>query len=366
MASTIGFIREYLAPRPVAIEVGDLTYRRGEDTLPARLFRRGGRSRRRRPAWILLHGLTYHGRNHPSLDRFARALAASGAVVIVPEIPEWSTLRVAPAATGPSIAGAFETLRALPDVDADRIGVFGFSFGATQALTALANPRLGDRIGALAAWGGYCDLHRLFHFGITGEHELDGVRDRVAPDPYGAWIMGANYVTGIPHLANYAELAGALHELAQASGRAGIYAGDSHYDPLKARLRAGLPPEQREIFRIFAPLPTDPPIDQELVAGLAHELADAALRADPLLDPRPLIPGLGVRTAIAHGREDTLVPYTESLRLSRILPPGTGAGCTITSLFAHSTGASRALDTLTRARETTRFCIMLNRILNLI
>lgn len=366
MASTIGFIREYLAPRPESILVRDLTYHRGEDTLPARLFRGAALGRRRRPAWILLHGLTYHGRKHPSLDRFARALAASGATVIVPEIPEWSKLRVAPDATGPGIAGALEVLHADPDVDPDRIGVFGFSFGATQALATLADSRLGDRIRALVAWGGYCDLHRLFHFGITGEHELDGIRDRVAPDPYGAWIMGANYITGIPRLANYTELAAALYELAQASGKAGIYAGDSHYDPLKARLRERLPPEQREVFRVFAPLATDPPADQELVAELVHDLAEAALRADPLLDPRPLIPDLRVRTAIAHGREDTLVPYTESLRLSRFLPPGTGAGCTITSLFAHSTGASRALNTLTRARETARFCAMLNRILHLL
>jgi len=366
MASTIGFIREYLAPRPAAIEVRDLTYRRGEETLPARLFRRADSGRRRRPAWILLHGLTYHGRTHPSLDRFARALAASGAVVIVPEIPEWSRLRVAPDATGPSIAGALDALRSDPAVDTDRIGVIGFSFGATQALAALADPRLGDGIRALVAWGGYCDLHRLFHFGVTGEHELDGVRDRVAPDPYGAWVMGANYVTGIPGLGDYSELAAALHELAQASGRAGVYAGDSHYEPLKARLREGLPPAQREIFRIFAPLPTDPPLDHGFVAEMARELADAALRADPLLDPRPLIPELRVRTAIAHGREDTLVPYTESLRLSRVLPADTRAGCTITSLFAHSTGASRALDALTRARETARFCYMLDRILHLI
>lgn len=365
MASTIGFIREYLSPRPDSVPVRELTYRRGEETLPARLFEGAGRRMRRRPAWVLLHGLTYHGRNHPSLDRFARALAASGATVIVPEIPEWSRLRVAPGATGPGIAGALAALRAEPRVDPERIGVFGFSFGATQSLAALSDQRLGDQIRALVAWGGYCDLRRLFHFGITGEHELDGVSARMAPDPYGAWIMGANYVNGISRHAAHPELAAALYELAMASGRAGIYAGDSYYEPLKARLRESLPPEQREAFRLFAPLPTDSPAAPDRVAELIHDLAEAALRADPLLDPQPLIPELRVRTAIAHGRDDTLVPYTESLRLSRVLPPATRAGCTITSLFAHSTGASRALDAFSRARETARFCTMLNRILHL-
>ncbi len=364
MSSTIGFLREYLKPRPGRIDVQDITYRRAGEPLPARLYRVTGPNRPR-PAWVLLHGLTYYGRGHPSLDRFARALAASGSTVIVPEIPEWSSLHVAPAATGPSIEGAIDTLVADRLAPADRIGVFGFSFGATQGLAALAEPRIGERVRAIVAWGGYCDLHRLFRFGITGEHELDGVEAHVAPDPYGAWIMGANYVTGIPGHERHSELAAALRELALESGRVGIFAGDPSYDPLKARLRERLPTAQRELFRIFAPLTGETPPEPEPVMELIDGLAGAALRADPLLDPQPLIPALRVKTQVAHGRDDRLVPYTESLRLSRVLPETALGGCTITSLFAHSTGAARALDTLTRARETARFCTLLHRILRL-
>lgn len=369
MFSTIGFLREYLRPRPARIEVRELTYRRRLEgncieLLPAALYRTAGENRLA-PAWVLLHGLTYHGRAHPSLDRFARALAASGSTVIVPEIPEWSALRVAPAATGPSIAGAIDTLLAEGLALEDRIGVFGFSFGATQGLAALADPTLGERVRSLVAWGGYCDLYRLFHYGITGEHELDGVRDRMDPDPYGAWIMGANYLTGIPGYERDTELTAALHELALESGRAGVYAGNSFYDPVKARLRDRLPPAQRETFRIFAPLPDDPPVDLDHVAELARELAASALRADPLLDPTPQLPALRVRSLIAHGREDRLIPYTESLRLSRALPPAAVDRCAITSLFAHSTGSTGALKTLARAREVARFCQTLHRILQL-
>jgi dienelactone hydrolase len=317
------------------------------------------------PAWVLLHGLTYHGRGHPSLDRFARALAASGATVIVPEIPEWSALRVAPAATGPSIAGAIDALVNRGLAAEERIGIFGFSFGATQGLAALADPGLGERVRTFVSWGGYCDLRRLFHFGITGRHELDGVETRIEPDPYGAWIMGANYVTGIPGHGAHHELAAALRELALESGRAGIFAGDPIYDPLKARLHAGLPLGQREIFRIFAPPTGDAPAEPERVAALIDDLAAAALCADPLLDPQPRIPALRVRTLIAHGRDDRLIPYTESLRLSRALPEAADGGCTITSLFTHSTGAAGTLSTLTRAREAARFCALLHRILRL-
>lgn len=346
------------------MEVRELTYRRIGEVLPARIYRISNRSRPG-PAWVLLHGLTYHGRAHTSLDRFARALAASGATIIVPEIPEWSALRVAPAVTGQSISGAIDTLLAEKLAPADRIGVFGFSFGATQALSALADPGLGERVRAMVAWGGYYDIHRLFRFGITGEHELDGVEVQAAPDPYGAWIMGANYVTGIPGHERHTELAAALHELARESGRIGVYAGSQIYDPLKARLRERLPTYQRGLFRLFAPISGDAPPPRDEITELIGELAAAALRADPLLDPQPMIPALGVQTLIAHGRDDTLVPYTESLRLSRAIPETARAGCTITSLFTHSSGAGRTLNALTRARETARFCILLHRILRL-
>src|SRR5690606_13732427 len=39
------------------------------------------------PAWIALGGISCMGRTHPQLVRFAKALASSGAAVLIPEIP---------------------------------------------------------------------------------------------------------------------------------------------------------------------------------------------------------------------------------------------------------------------------------------
>jgi pimeloyl-ACP methyl ester carboxylesterase len=370
MSSTSGFIREYLRPRPGRVELRELTYRRGgvdggTEALPAHFYRLAG-SERPRPAWVLLHGLTYYGRAHPSLDRFARALAASGAAVMVPEIPEWSALRVAPATTGPSIAGAIDTLVGEGYAPEDRIGVFGFSFGATQALGALSDPELGARVRAMVAWGGYCDLHHLFRFGLTGRYELDGVEALATPDPYGTWIMGANFLRRMPGHERYDALATALSNLALESGRIGVAAGDTIYDPLKARLRQDLPLPQRELFDLLAPPTASWPNDSPRAFEFARDLADAALDADPLLDPRPLLPDFGTRTMIAHGRDDLLIPYTESLRLRRALPDACPASCTITSLFAHSTGATRGLGALAQTREAARFYALLHRLLRLV
>ncbi|MFO7261375.1 MAG: hypothetical protein DIU52_009470 [bacterium] len=365
MARTLGFLLQYLRPRPGAVEEAEVPYRRDGETLPATLYRPAGR-RGPHPAWVVLHGLTYRGRYHPSLERLARALAASGALVFVPEIPEWRRLRVAPALTTATIRSAIVALNERADVAEGRIGVLGFSFGATQGLIAASDPELDGKVQGLAAWGGYCDLFNLFRFGIAGEYELDGVSRHSEPDPYGRWIMGANYVTRMPGHAGYTQLAAALEQLAREAGRRGVSAWDPVYDPLKARLRAGLPPAQRELFDIFAPPAGRPVPTLDRARELARELAAAALEADPLLDPAPFLPRVPLRTLLAHGRDDRLVPYTETLRLARAIPAQRRVGCTVTALFAHSGGAEAALGHLGRAREAARFLGLLRDILRLI
>ncbi len=330
MPSTLAFLRYYLRPRPGAVLEQSSTCLRGDQPLPATIFRPAA-GRRPLPAWVVLHGLTYHGKDHPSLLKFTRAVAASGSIVCIPDIPEWKGLRVAPGVTGPSIAAGAAALRARPDVDPQRIGVIGFSFGATQALTALARDHeLAAQIRGIVAWGGYADAKRLFRFGITGTHDLDGVVYHEDPDPYGRWVMGGNYVTGIPGFEDAEPLARALHQLAIAAGKAGIYAADKEMDPFKLEQRARLPEHMQRLFDLFAPLTTQPHPDPARAAALSQELADAAMRADPLLDPAPDLPALQTVTAIAHGRDDRLVPFTESIRLSRALPPGTLRSISIT------------------------------------
>lgn len=366
MPSTLGFLRQYIRPRPGGLVAETGVCMRGDQALPTMIVR-PARIRRPLPGWVVLHGLTYHGKEHPSLVKFAHAVAASGSAVCIPDIPEWKTLHVAPGVTGPSIRAGAEALRAREDIDGDRIGVIGFSFGATQALTALArDPELASEIRGIAAWGGYADAHRLFHFGITGEYELDGVRYREEPDPYGRWVMGGNYVTAIPGFEDAAPLAQALHQLAIAAGKAGVYAADKEMDPHKLRCRETLPESTRELFDLFAPLTTQRHPDLARATALAQELAAAALRTDPLLDPSPDLPAVRTPTFIAHGRDDRLVPFTESYRLARQLPPQVVKALSVTSLFSHSGGTTPNLGPLGLGREVLRFVRLLHGILDLL
>jgi pimeloyl-ACP methyl ester carboxylesterase len=209
-------------------------------------------------------------------------------------------------------------------------------------------------------------VRRLFHFGITGEYDWQGVTYREDPDPYGRWIMGGNYLTAIPGYEGFGATARALHRLAIAAGQAGIYAADAHFDPLKLELRATLSAEEQDVYDLFAPLTTETLKDTARATQLAQDLAAAAVRTDPMFDPAPYFPRVAARTFVAHGRDDRLVPFTEAYRVAAALPPHVLRKAVITSLFAHSGGTRHELDRLGLLREGARFVALLHGILDLV
>ncbi|HEX6308230.1 MAG TPA: hypothetical protein VFZ69_08590 [Longimicrobiales bacterium] len=359
------FLRQYLRPSgDPAIETETIYSRDGEE-LPATVFRPAGRARAL-PGWVVLHGLTRPGRAHPSLQRFARAVASAGNVVLVPEIPEWRDLRVAPAITIPTIRQAVRALQQRDDVRHEHAGLFGFSFGATQALIAAADDETARLLAGVASWGGYSDLHRLFRFGLTGLHDLDGVTYSADPDPYGCWIMAGNYLPRTPGYETAGAVAAALHDLALEAGELRLFAWDPFFDASKRRLRAALDPGDRELFDMIAPETTTPRRDHGPVLELARRLADTALRIDPLLDPAPFLPAVRVPVLFAHGRDDRLIPFTETIRLSRAVPADRIRSTTITALFQHSGGTQTGLGPIGLAREAARFGLLLRRVLGLV
>lgn len=366
MPSTIRFLRRFLRPEPGAVTVEETTYRRGDETLEATLYRPSGRTGAL-PGWVTLHGLTYHGRKHPSLERFAGALAASGAAVLVPDLPEWRRLRVAPKPTVETIRAAVLDLDARGIVESGRIAVMGFSFGATQALIAAADPSLDGHLAGVAAWGGYGDYRRVTRFMFLGEHELDGRQYHMDRDPYGSWILAGNYLPLLPEHRDDGALAGAVLGLALEAGRTGTKSWDPATDALKDAARASLTDRQRAVFDLLAPpaLERLGAEDRERLRALTERLIDAAIAHEPLLEPAPHLPRVRVPVFLAHGRGDRLIPWTEMVRLRRGLPADRLDYSGITSLFAHSFGEKR-FPTPALMLEGLRFVRLLNRMVKLV
>ena len=332
---------------------------RGGRRLPASLFlpRAAGRrahAERYRPipVWVVLHGITRSGRDHPYLVRFARAVASTGQAAVVPEIPEWRAIRLSIAATTATISASLRALEGQRELASRQVGLVGFSFGAPQAIVAPTDPALAGRIACVVAFGGYCSVEESSRFQFTGAHELDGREESLAPDPYARWVVGSNYLTRIPGYEGAGRVAEALRALAAYTGDNNVLATDAAIEPERRRLAASLASRERSLFETLAPpagnLP-DPVGGARLAEGLGGVMAGI-----PELNPVPYLARVNVPVRLVHGTADQLFPYTQTIKLGRAFPPDADVTTTVTGLFAHASGRERTSFVHT-ASEALRF-----------
>jgi len=342
-------------------EEREIVLDRGDREVPASIFTQSGRGRGL-PGWIVLHGITRPGRFHPTLLKFCRALGTSGATVLVPQVPEWKDLRLAPEQTVPTIRAALRGLSGLPETSDGPFGLIGFSFGCPQALIAGADDRAGPRLAVVVGFGGYANLETILRFQLTGLHEWEGETRRKRPDPYGRWIIGGNHLTSIPEHADAGDVEKALSRLALEAGERRILAWDPSYDPLKRKLRATVAPPRRYLFDLFAPPSHEEP-DRELAEEIAPRLAAAAEQVSPLLNANPHLESLYARPQLIHGKSDHLIPFTETLRLQQAFPDPRSVNTTITALFTHSEQEGRLASLRREVTEGIRLIGALRRMI---
>jgi hypothetical protein len=290
------------------------------------------------PLWVLLHGLTVPGLDHPSLRRFCRALARAGVVALVPRIDPWTALDPNPAAARGAVLDALELAVAGAGAGAPPATLAGFSFGAPQAVHLASDPEVAPHLDRVLAWGGYADLEAALRFGFTGEHETpEGAVEWILPDPYLRWIAGAAYLpTGVGGAAAE-EAALALHALAHHAGDTGL---DSRTPAIQARA-AALRQElsgaaSREIWDLFAPPGGGDP-EPGAARDVAAALARAAREAAPTLDPSRDLAPVPVPVHLLHGRSDDLLPWSGTARMAALLQDhAPRVEATLTGLFGHS------------------------------
>ncbi len=359
---TFRSVRSWLTGKAATTEYETLL-NRGDREVPASVIVPCAAARKL-PGWIVLHGLTRPGRFHPTLLRFVRALASSQAAVLVPQVPEWKNLRLAPEYTLSTVRAALEALRRLDATDDGPYGIIGFSFGAPQVMIAASHEDIAEQLGGAVGFGGYCDMERMVRFQMTGEHEWGGVTHRVRPDPYGRWIIGGNHLVSIPEYRDSQDVADALWRLAVEAGERRILAWDPSYDALKNELRKHVAPEHTWLFDLFAP-PSDREPDMSGSEDIAKRLAEAVMESVPLMDPRPYLARIRTQVQLIHGKDDRLIPYTETLRMQASFPAERRIDTTITAFFAHSDQGGRLSSLRHEFREGLKLVRTLGRVLRI-
>ena len=128
---------------------------------------------RRRAGVLVFLGANAAGANDPDVVNLGEALARAGFAVMY----HWSAALGTDANIDPSeidgLIAAYEHLRAQEFVAAERVGLAGFSVGASLALVAAVDERIAHRVAFVNAFGGYHNAGDLL-IQIAAGRTLDG------------------------------------------------------------------------------------------------------------------------------------------------------------------------------------------------
>lgn len=254
------------------------------------------------PGVVLVHGVHRLGIEEPRLQRFSRAVAASGVVVLTPEVAEIADYRVDPVSIE-TIGAAARALRSR--LGGARAGVMGMSFAGGLSLLAAADPRFAGDIGFVVAIGAHHDLARVSRFFATDRiGRPDGSTLDMKAHGYGTLVLVYSRVEQFFPAADVPAARDAI--------RAFLW---ERIDEAKARAR-DLTPEGRATLEAL--------LDHRLDA-VAPRLLETIARDEAAMatvSPRGHLAGIAVPVFLLHGAGDSVIPAVETTWIASEVPAG--------------------------------------------
>jgi dienelactone hydrolase len=267
---------------------------------------------------VLVFGVNSAGRDHPLVVRVSRAIARTGVAVFVPDSASLTAGRLEPAEIG-GVAAAVAAIRALPEIDPDRVGIVGFSVGGSLALLAATDPAIADDLAFVNAFGAYGDATDFLASIASQSYESDGDIIAWQPAPLAREVFGRLLLEQLPP-ADRDLLAEPIDMLVTSGDR-------PRADPSVIEL---LTPAGRFAYE----LATAPDL-----AAARRSIGELPAELRGLLDtlsPARHLDGLRTDIYLMHEVDDFHVPVAESRRLAATLEShGRLARFTEFRLFSH-------------------------------
>ncbi len=256
-----------------------------------------------RAALVLLHGASSGGKDEPRLVDFAAQLAVARFVVLVPDLVRLRKLQLR-TATRTDVVDAVRYMASTPElVPNQNLGIVAISVAAEPAIMATLESAIPEQLRFVFVIGGYYDMLATLTFATTGYFH-DGTEGyRRQPNEYGKWVFALSNVEMLKNAADRRTItAVAWRKLKDP---------DASVDDLIARLT----PEGLVLYRFLAN--TDPGQVRSLLAALPPEvkaeIAALSLSNQDLAAVRATV-------ILVHGRDDNIIPYSESIALAGALP----------------------------------------------
>jgi acetyl esterase/lipase len=250
---------------------------------------------------ILVPGVVRLGKGDPRLVVFAQTLARARFLVFVPDLVNLRQLNVSSKdAEALARAARYVALRAGVGKDAS-VGMMAFSYAAGPALLAAMAEETRETVRFVYAVGPYFSIETAVTYLTTGHFRRNANSPwrQVAPSAYATWVFILSCAAWLDDPDDRRILT-AIADMKLADP-------DAEISGLLAQLGA----EGRKIHALLAN--TDPQNVPGLIAGLPEPVRSELRTLD--LSRRDLN-DLKARLILIHGRDDLLIPHTESIALS--------------------------------------------------
>ncbi len=269
-----------------------------------------------RPALVVTHGFTHEGARDPRLEALCRRLARLGWTVMTPHFAQMQRYQIGLDDTE-DLETALRALTRRDDVDASRVGLLAFSFGAAPVLIGLTREAVRTRTSFALIFGGYFDLKRTMRYVFTGAYDAEGHNGRVALPVKGddRWKF----------------LNGNIHLIPESPTREWFAAmlDAKIADPSHAVDPAVFSPAEQAMFRL---VDNRDPKRFDALYDEAAPYVDGWVR---MMSPCHYADRVTTRLVIVHSVTDHKAHFTESLAMSRGVPNAPPPQVAIVNTFAH-------------------------------
>lgn len=257
---------------------------------------------------VLVPGLTPQGMNDPRVIALANSLARVHFHVFVPDLENLRALRVRPG-DAQEIADAVQVLDGRMKKTGRRapLGIAAISYAVGPAVLAALEPDVRQRVDFILGIGGYYSSVNALTYVTTGWYQAPGEttwRHR-KPNAYGRWVFVAANAGLIESARDRVDLrAIAERKLADPSAETSDLTRD--LGPAGKSIMALL--ENDDPSRVPTLIEALPTAVREDIKGLDLSHRDLSRLHASLI--------------LVHGRNDTVIPWTESARLAAAVPEG--------------------------------------------
>jgi len=278
---------------PSVVLVNDV-YQDGDSEYALRIYQPKG-VQKPIPAAILCHGTTPKGEKHEALNLFAANLARIGIRSYIPELPILKQALVREE-TLQRIKRLYSLIASREEVRKDCILLAGFSFAGGFVLKASTESYINPA--TIFCYGSYYDLESSLRYFLTGRAQFGGVTLNISPHEYSRAVFFWNYLDQMELDMDMKKLRKCMHLFIT-----------NEQD--KARALVGSLGEHERAFSNMAFDTADKngiDIVEQALPKIRNQIQS--------ISPKYFLDSISAPIFLAHGVQDTMIPYTETLALA--------------------------------------------------